>query len=376
MAVWIQSPTHLFRLPGFAVAPRSRSRSDALQGRPKPLLATLAFVAVVGGLGAPALSGESISFDGTWSKSWNLASGQTVQIQVGVAQPSSLPDNARIEVRWQGPSGDATYRGDRGDLVVGTENGWSKALHALDPDVFLTYKAPQSGRYDLFLETVVGGKSRLSEYHRDTGLAHLASARPANTRPVRQTEVRVDVRDSPETQGGDVVVETEPNDAPEQAIDLPFAPGAANQVLRIVGGADELEYFDNPDSGKSPDDWYRFIYRGDRVKLLTANLQMPDPVVSARIRVYRPGVPTAEELKPREAAQRSDFGNNSIIPYIISGHRGDPGARTGVHLLRRARPQRANSPARRQLPLVRDPAGSSRRHLLPPSGGESTRIRT
>ncbi len=296
-----------------------------MQGRPKPLLATLAFVAVVGGLGAPALSGESISFDGTWSKSWNLASGQTVQIQVGVAQPSSLPDNARIEVRWQGPSGDATYRGDRGDLVVGTENGWSKALHALDPDVFLTYKAPQSGRYDLFLETVVGGKSRLSEYHRDTGLAHLASARPANTRPVRQTEVRVDVRDSPETQGGDVVVETEPNDAPEQAIDLPFAPGAANQVLRIVGGADELEYFDNPDSGKSPDDWYRFIYRGDRVKLLTANLQMPDPVVSARIRVYRPGVPTAEELKPREAAQRSDFGNNSIIPYIHPDTEAIPG---------------------------------------------------
>ena len=54
----------------------------------------------------------------------------------------------------------------------------------------------------------------------------------------------------------------------------------------------------------------------DRTKLLMANLQLAEPVVSARIRVYKPGVPTAEELMPREAAKREDFGNNSIVPYI------------------------------------------------------------
>ena len=106
---------------------------------------------------------------------------------------------------------------------------------------------------------------------------------------------------------------------------LPFQPGSEDQVIRVIGGADDLEYFDNPDSGQSPDDWYRIKYSGDRPKLLTANLQMPEPVVSARIRVYQPGVPTAEELKPREAAKREDFGNSNVVPYIHPDTEAIPG---------------------------------------------------
>ena len=51
--------------------------------------------------------------------------------------------------------------------------------------------------------------------------------------------------------------------------------------MRVIGGHDELEYFQNAEAGKGPDDWYKIVYRGSKTKLLTANLQMVEPVVSA-----------------------------------------------------------------------------------------------
>ena len=277
-------------------------------------------------LAASAGLAETVKFDGAWSDEWVLESGQTVQIQVGVVSPGRLPDNARIEARWSGPQmSDSTASQDRGDLVVGADNGWSKVLHALDPDVFLLYRAPVAGRYELRLETVVDRERNASEYHRDTGLAPLSTASPSRSPAIAGAEIRVEVEPVRSTGGADIVLETEPNNAPEAAVLLPFESGNGDQVLRVVGGADELEYFDNAASGRSPDDWYRLDYQGDRVKLLTANLQMPDPVVSARIRVYKPGVPTPEELKPREAAKREDFGNNNAIPYIHPDTEAIPG---------------------------------------------------
>ena len=294
--------------------------SELLSLRPRTAqavasLATL--VAMILCFGTNSALAESVAFDGSWSKSWDLDHDETVRIRVGLDEPSGLPVNARIEVRWTGPPADEPgFDGDRADLVEGMENGWSKVLHALDPDVFLLYKAPRSGRYELQLETVEDREHLSTEYHRDTGLARLASVAPARTPEVPNAPISVSVETIPEVQGADLVLETEPNNSPEQAVDLPFQSGTEDQVIRVVGGADELEYFDNAASGKSPDDWYRFVYRGDRMKLMTTNLQIPEPVVSARIRVYKPGVPTAEELKPREAAKREDFGNNAIIPYI------------------------------------------------------------
>ena len=263
---------------------------------------------------APA---ETIDFGGSWSRSWDLAEGQSVGIQVSLREPAELPASARIKAHWIGPpTSEAAYAGDRGDLVTGPTNGWAKILHALDPDVYLLYKAPRSGRYKLRLETVTDHEPALTQYHRDSGLARLVAASPRQTPAIQQAVVNVDVQTVERTQGSDIVLETEPNNAPEEAVALPFEPGNNDQVVRVVGGADELEYFDNAASGSSPDDWYRFVYRGDRTKLLMANLQLAEPVVSARIRVYKPGVPTAEELMPREAAKREDFGNNSIVPYI------------------------------------------------------------
>ncbi|MDE0627330.1 MAG: hypothetical protein OXH99_13095 [Bryobacterales bacterium] len=278
---------------------------------------------LVAGIG----SAETVTLDGAWSNAWELDAGQTVQIQVGIEAPEQLPENARIEARWSGPPrSDSAFAGERGDLVVGIENGWTKVLHALDPDVFLLYKAPVSGRYELDLETVVSREPMKPQYHRDTGLAPLATAASARTPSADGADLWVDVGPVPSTAGADIVLEAEPNNAPEHAVILPFEAGNADQVLRVVGGADELEYFDNAASGSSPDDWYRLEFRGDRVKLLTANLQLPDPVVSARIRVYKPGVPTPEELKPREAAKREDFGNNNAVPYIHPDTEVIPGA--------------------------------------------------
>ena len=260
---------------------------------------------------------EVVEFDGSWTRSWDLQAGQTVRIQVGITSPSRLPANARLEVRWSGPPSPApAFSGPRGDLVAGPDNGWTKVLHELDPDVFLLYRAPRAGAYRMSLETVTERERGQAAYHRDTGMAPSAAAYPTTTPPISGQEVQVSVEIVPETESGDIVLETEPNNTPEDAVALPLASGSGDQVLRIIGGADDLEYFDNVESGNSPDDWYRIEYRGDRVKLLTANLQLPDPVVSARIRVYKPGVPTEEEMKPREAAKREDFGNNNAVPYI------------------------------------------------------------
>ncbi len=269
---------------------------------------------------------ETVDFNGAWSSAWELESGQTVQIKVGIVSPGRLPDNARIEARWNGPPmSDPDATKDRGDLVAGVDNGWSKVLHALDPDVYLLYKAPVAGRYELRLGTVVDRERAVSKYHRDTGLAPLSARALSRTPAVGQTEIRVEVQPIRSIQGAGIVLETEPNNTPEHAVLLPFSPGSSDQVVRVVGGADELEYYDNDASGRSPDDWYRFEYRGDRVKLFTANLQLPDPVVSARIRVYKPGVPTEDELKPREAAKREDFGNNNAVPYIHPDTEAIPG---------------------------------------------------
>ena len=293
-----------------------------------PLLNLVAVLALASLIWFPArpAAAETIDFNGSWSRGWDLLAGETVRVGVGIASPGRLPDNARIEVRWNGPPTAGREAGSqRGDLVPGIDNGWTKVLHALDPDVNLLYRAPVAGRYELSLDTLADAAPRVSQYHRDTGLARLATAVPTTTPPVERAEIRIDVRRVSETRAGDIVLETEPNNAPEHAVVLPFQPGSEDQVIRVIGGADELEYFDNPDSTQSPDDWYRIEYSGDRPKLLTANLQLPEPVVSARIRVYQPGVPTADELKPREAAKREDFGNSNVVPYIHPDTEAIPG---------------------------------------------------
>ncbi len=308
---------HAPAIPGqsFSGNPGSRKHCVGRTGGSLLLLLALCLSTLLAG---PAL-GETVQFDGSWTRSWDLAKGETVRIQVGIANPGRLPENGRISARWSGPppsTAQTTPSMSRGDLVQGEENGWTKVLHALDPDVYQTYKAPRAGTYELSLTTVTDEPWPAAPYHRDQGLARLAATAPKRTPGIDDIAITVDVAHVSQTVSRDLVLETEPNNAPEEAVLLPFEAGNADQVLRVIGGADDLEYFDNAASGSSPDDWYRFVYRGDRVKLLTANLQLVEPVVSARIRVYKPGTPTAEELEHREAAKREDFGNNEAVPYI------------------------------------------------------------
>ncbi len=262
-------------------------------------------------------SAETIDFTGNWTRSQTLQAGETVEIQIGLNAPSDLPPNARIEAHWDGPDlPELAFDGPRGDLKQSATADWSKTLHALDPDIYLVYKAPKTGKYTLTLETITDRKPPPPNYQRDPGLAPQATALPANTPAISQAQINVQINPIRETQSGDIVLETEPNNTPEQSILLPFASGNQDQTLRIIGGHDELEYFNNAQSGSGPDDWYRIDYKGTQIKLLTANLQLVEPVVSARIRVYKPGIPTPEEIAPREPAMREDFGNNNPIPYI------------------------------------------------------------
>ncbi len=80
-----------------------------------------------------------IDFSGAYSQTIELSAGQVVELSAGFRSPSKLPDNGRVAVEWSGPNADAGFR---------------KVLHALDPDVYVVYRAPQQGRYTLSLRAV------------------------------------------------------------------------------------------------------------------------------------------------------------------------------------------------------------------------------
>ncbi|MEZ5367411.1 MAG: hypothetical protein R2748_34975 [Bryobacterales bacterium] len=236
---------------------------------------------------------------------------------MGIDDPAALPPNARIEVSWDAPDlpGPA-FQGERGDLHARRSGGWSKTLHALDPDVTLVYRAPVDGKYALRIAAVTDREDPLPAFHRDLGRAPLANPLPVRTPDPSGAEMTVEITPLDALAGAGVLLEAEPNDTPEQAVDLPIGVGDADRELRVIGSHDELEYFENAQSGKGPDDWYRIVYRGSKTKLLTANLQMAEPVVSGRIRVYKQGEPSAEELTPSEPPKREDFGNANPVPYV------------------------------------------------------------
>ena len=282
------------------------------------VLHVTALLLLTAGKGAAANAfAETIEFAGSWEHSREFDEGEAVSVSVRIDDPEALPLNARIAVRWRGPELEGGgFEGERGDLRAEAGTDWSKTLHALDPDVYLVYRAPKTGNYRLEIETVRARPRLQPGIPRDTGLAPLATPLPELTPSIKQTAVTVEIDPIEALHEGDILLEAEPNNTPEQAVDLPFAAGDADQVLRIFGGADDLEYFNNTQSGRSPDDWYRIEYRGTKPKIFTANLQLVEPIVSARIRVYQPGVPGPEDLKPREFPDRKDFGNDNPIPYV------------------------------------------------------------
>ncbi len=286
-----------------------------LLGKASTFLCLLIVPAIAAG--AVADLSEKIDFNGLWSRSWTLVEGDALELSVRIEQPSELPPNARIEAAWEGPElPQHVFDGDRGDPGVEAVSGWSKVLHALDPDVQVVYRVPRSGSYMLRLETVTDRPQPLGQIPHDTGLAPLATALPAKTPAVNSAAISIDLRAVQALSHRSLVLEAEPNNAPEQATDLSFPASDRDQVLYVIGGSDEIEYYNNTETGTTPDDWYRIEYGGTEPKFLSANLQIVEPVVSARIRFYKEGLPSEEELSEREVPNSYDFANFNPIPYV------------------------------------------------------------
>ncbi|MEZ5363101.1 MAG: hypothetical protein R2748_12360 [Bryobacterales bacterium] len=238
---------------------------------------------------------------------------------MGIDDPAALPPNARIEVSWDAPDlpGPA-FQGERGDLHARGSGGWSKTLHALDPDVTLVYRAPVDGKYALRIAAVTDREDPLPAFHRDLGRAPAANPLPVRTPdPSGAWEMTAEITPLDALRRSRVCCSRpNPTTHPSKLSIRSTGVGDADRELRVIGSHDELEYFENAQSGKGPDDWYRIVYRGSKTKLLTANLQMAEPVVSGRIRVYKQGEPSAEELTPSEPPKREDFGNANPVPYV------------------------------------------------------------
>ena len=285
--------------------------------RIRPFRALGLLLAAAAVCGAVPEAAESLRFDGSWSRSWTLAEGESIELSVRVDTPSDLPPNARIEALWNGPDlPDSGFDGDRGDPTVAATVGWSKILHALDPDINLVYRAPRPGTYTLRLATVRDRPQPVGKIPHDTGLAPLTTPLPAKTPSVSGIAMTVELRPIEALSHGSLVLEAEPNNAPEQATEIPFPESSGVQVIHVVGGADDLEYYNNTRVGMTPDDWYRIEYKGREPKYISANLQVVEPVASARIRFYKEGVPSEEELRERDIPNSYDFSNFNPVPYV------------------------------------------------------------
>ena len=269
------------------------------------------------GRAAPPEFSQAFPLDAPWERVWNLSAGDAIAISIGVQQPSRLPPNARIEVTWKGPE-DAVprYPADRGDQAVSATSDWAKVLHALDPDLHLTYRAPAAGEYVLRLAALENRPQPLGELPHDTGQAPRATPLPTRTPAATGAGVSVSLTPVAALQSSGLVLEAEPNNAPEQATPLVFPTRGSEQEVRVIGGSDDLEYFNATRLGRQPDDWYRFTYEGDGPAFVSANLQLVEPVVSARIRFYKEGTPSEEELQERDIPNSYDFANFNPIPYV------------------------------------------------------------
>ena len=140
-----------------------------------------------------------------------------------------------------------------------------KSPHALDPDIFLTYRAPATGSYTLTFRAVEDEEPVFKGPRwRETGVVAEMKPFPRLTPwpaglkvPVRVQVRPVDLGEA--TRGA--ILETEPNDSIRQAQTIPLAAGNGDQTIRVTGGADDIEYFDNGLYGESGDDWFRLEFK-------------------------------------------------------------------------------------------------------------------
>jgi hypothetical protein len=236
-----------------------------------------------------------VDFSGaTYTRSYSLQAGKTVEISVGLPAPSKLPPNGRLAVEWAG------YR---------------KVLHALDPDFFMVYRAPKSGRFELKVSVVADEDPVFNlPRWREPGSIEKVERFPAKTPwpaglhvPLRADVTPVDYGISKRG----MIVEAEPNDSIAEAQPIAMGASGGDETLHITGGADDIEYFDNGKVGTSGLDWFRIDYQGQESRLFTANLVVPDPLVVAQVLFY-----TADGKEYREGANA-----NERVHQQTEGHR-------------------------------------------------------
>jgi hypothetical protein len=161
--------------------------------------------------------------------------GETYRVQVALVERSTPLD--RVRISWRDPGGDRPI----------------KALHAGDPDLYLAHRAASDGPSSLVVENLAGPISvRIS-----CGLQSIA-------------------------EGDQTAFEAEPNDS----------SGQANPMILgrdVYGSADDVDYLENAEEGRSGLDWFRFQVPGPAPVLAYFHLELLDRDVSANLRVHRLG---------------------------------------------------------------------------------------
>lgn len=231
-----------------------------------------------------------------------LEKGQSFEFHVAIDKPSQLPDNARLRVTWDlvetEDAASAPHVSDKDQpravdafgIYTAPTASWSKLLHALDSDVFLAYRAPVSGKYRIAITQENGSVDLFTkERWREKGSAPNIVKVTDTIQWPKDATSDVTVRWQPlDLTGTDAhyLIDLEPNDTPEQAQPIALRETTADYTLNLVGTADDIEYFDNGEVGRSGDDWYRLEFNSSEARLFTACLSIPDQQVAARMRVY------------------------------------------------------------------------------------------
>lgn len=301
---------------------------------------------------APRPAGTApISISGPWQEPYRLKAGEAVEISVRLNKPSALPANGRISVEW------VLDKADRAaDVVATPEKGpravkaleiytaptanWRKVLHALDGDVFLTYRAPVTGRYLLKVAPLEEDNRPVMSRWREKGTAPEMFPVPTRTPWPQGVSAPITVAVKPIDLGSDdlvqktgTLIEAEPNDTPEQAQSLVLQGGPREDDVRtyeITGSADDVDFFDNQQIGQSGDDWFRVELKADGPRLVTAQLGIPGQFLAARIRCYKladgtnPNVPLGAllpvtEFFGKEDPTRQIFTEGKLVEKALIG---------------------------------------------------------
>ena len=130
----------------------------------------------------------------------------------------------------------------------------TKVLHAGDPDLYLPYRPRSDGQAQLVLAS--------GQNHRATPLS-----------------VRIEWTELTTFEADRAAIEAEPNDSWQQANELRLGRD-------VYGSADDVDYLDNKNEGKSGLDWFRFEVTSEKPVLVYFQLDLLDRDVSANLRVY------------------------------------------------------------------------------------------